>query len=148
MRKAILGVVAIGALFLLGILAWWFMYTRQIHSELAQYEREVASKKKINVEFVVTPPANTPIDVAVSNWIDNGQAVPGRVTRTGDIRPLNKFHSDILNNERTILVYLPPGYEKSKDRYPVLYMNDGQNLFDEATSYQGIERKMEEGGQK
>ena len=49
MRKAILGVIAIGALLLLGILAWWFMYTRQIQSELAQYEREVASKKKIKM---------------------------------------------------------------------------------------------------
>jgi alpha-glucosidase len=42
-----------------------------------------------------------------------------------------------LNRERTVRVYLPPGYEKSTRRYPVLYMHDGQNLFDDATAYAG-----------
>jgi predicted alpha/beta superfamily hydrolase len=42
-----------------------------------------------------------------------------------------------LNRERTVRVYLPPGYEWSTRRYPVLYMHDGQNLFDDATSYAG-----------
>ena len=42
-----------------------------------------------------------------------------------------------LDRERTVRVYLPPGYEKSNKRYPVLYMHDGQNLFDAATSYSG-----------
>ena len=31
--------------------------------------------------------------------------------------------------ERTVRVYTPPGYARSRDRYPVLYMQDGQNLF-------------------
>ena len=36
---------------------------------------------------------------------------------------------------RTIRVWLPPDYESAKDRrYPVLYMHDGQNLFDAATA--------------
>src|ERR1700739_1732356 len=42
-----------------------------------------------------------------------------------------------LNRERTVRLYLPPAYEKSTRRYPVLYMHDGQNLFDDATSYAG-----------
>jgi predicted alpha/beta superfamily hydrolase len=42
-----------------------------------------------------------------------------------------------LERPRTIRVYLPPGYEASRKRYPVLYMHDGQNLFDDATSYVG-----------
>lgn len=42
-----------------------------------------------------------------------------------------------LNRDRTVRVYLPPGYEQSDKHYPVLYMHDGQNLFDEATSYSG-----------
>jgi predicted alpha/beta superfamily hydrolase len=47
-------------------------------------------------------------------------------------------HSKILNNNRKVLVWLPPGYEKdSSRRYPVLYMHDGQNLFDDATSFAG-----------
>ena len=42
-----------------------------------------------------------------------------------------------LDRERTVRIYLPPGYEQSTQRYPVLYMHDGQNLFDDATSYAG-----------
>ena len=42
-----------------------------------------------------------------------------------------------LDRQRTVRIYLPPGYESSKTRYPVLYMHDGQNLFDDATSYIG-----------
>ena len=42
-----------------------------------------------------------------------------------------------LDRNRTLRVYLPPGYAESDKRYPVLYMHDGQNLFDDATSYAG-----------
>jgi enterochelin esterase-like enzyme len=35
---------------------------------------------------------------------------------------------------RDVAVWLPPGYEASDDRYPVLYMHDGQNLFEDATA--------------
>lgn len=40
---------------------------------------------------------------------------------------------------RRVDVWLPPGYDANKaERYPVIYMHDGQNLFDPATSYGGI----------
>ena len=42
-----------------------------------------------------------------------------------------------LNRQRIIRIYLPPDYEINKRRYPVLYMHDGQNLFDNATAYAG-----------
>ena len=57
-------------------------------------------------------------------------------TLTGDIRVHKNFHSKILNNDRDVLVYLPPDYQaQTKERYPVFYLNDGQNLFDGATSF-------------
>ena len=57
-------------------------------------------------------------------------------TLTGDIHVHKSFHSKLLNNDRDVLVYLPPGYETSKGRrYSVLYLHDGQNLFDGATSF-------------
>jgi len=57
-------------------------------------------------------------------------------TLTGDVRLHKDFHSNILNNDRNVIVYLPPGYDKSKSkRYSVFYMHDGQNLFDGATSF-------------
>ena len=42
-----------------------------------------------------------------------------------------------MERSRQLRVYLPPGYESSEDRYPVLYMQDAQNLFDERTAYAG-----------
>lgn len=43
-----------------------------------------------------------------------------------------------LGRSRTIRLYLPPSYAAAADkRYPVIYMHDGQNLFDAATSYAG-----------
>lgn len=41
------------------------------------------------------------------------------------------------NRTRRIWLYLPPDYASSSKRYPVLYMHDGQNLFDAATSFSG-----------
>jgi enterochelin esterase-like enzyme len=46
------------------------------------------------------------------------------------------FRSRILPDARDLIVYVPPGYDDEPNRqYPVLYLNDGQNLFDPATSY-------------
>jgi enterochelin esterase-like enzyme len=55
---------------------------------------------------------------------------------TGSLRKHDKFRSRILRSARDIVVYLPPGYEEqAQRRFPVLYLQDGQNLFDGATSY-------------
>lgn len=42
-----------------------------------------------------------------------------------------------LNRDRQIRLYLPPHYHQSTKHYPVLYMHDGQNIFDDATAYAG-----------
>lgn len=44
------------------------------------------------------------------------------------------FYFPQLNSHRRIWIYLPKDYRLSDKRYPVLYMHDGQHLFDEATS--------------
>ncbi len=55
---------------------------------------------------------------------------------TGNIEKLVSFESKVLQNRRNISVYLPPQYASDKGRrFPVLYMHDGQNVFDGATSY-------------
>jgi len=54
----------------------------------------------------------------------------------GDVHPHPGFESKLLGNKRDIWVYLPPGYAKEPNRrYPVLYMHDGQNVFNGGTSY-------------
>ena len=46
------------------------------------------------------------------------------------------FHSSYLPDDRDVIVYLPPGYEdEARQTYPVLYLHDGQNLFDGRTSF-------------
>jgi predicted alpha/beta superfamily hydrolase len=47
-----------------------------------------------------------------------------------------RFRSRFLRNQRDFIVYLPPRYhEQPQCRFPVLYMHDGQNLFDGSTSF-------------
>lgn len=44
-----------------------------------------------------------------------------------------------------MIVYLPPGYDESKERrYPVLYLHDGQNIFDAATAFGNQEWGVDE----
>lgn len=44
---------------------------------------------------------------------------------------------DTTRDKRTVRILLPPGYETSQKTYPVLYMHDGQNLFEDHTAYDG-----------
>lgn len=78
----------------------------------------------------------TVIETKVERWSSGGPATKAS-TRTGDIRVHDGLESKILGNRRRVWVYLPPGYGSSQDRYPVLYMHDGQNVFDNATSNAG-----------
>jgi predicted alpha/beta superfamily hydrolase len=58
----------------------------------------------------------------------------------GYFRFHRRFSSRFLKNERTIAVYLPPGYAKAKSRrHPVLYLHDGQNLFDPSAAAFGVD---------
>jgi len=67
-------------------------------------------------------------------------------TATGDLR-LHEFHSRFFRNTRFLRVWLPQGYddaENSVKRYPILYLNDGQNLFEPSTSFTGVEWQVDE----
>lgn len=61
---------------------------------------------------------------------------PGH-TVVGDLRVYPQLSSPQLDRTRDVLVWLPPSYAGGERRYPVLYMHDGQNLFDAVTSYVG-----------
>ena len=55
-------------------------------------------------------------------------------TVVGDLRVLPDLEGPERGRRRDVLVHLPTGAVASGRRFPVLYMHDGQNLFDEATS--------------
>jgi predicted alpha/beta superfamily hydrolase len=63
----------------------------------------------------------------------------------GDIR-FHQFTSKIFGNTRTLRVLLPPEYDQDpKKKFPVLYLNDGQDLFDVSTSiFNPMEWKVDE----
>lgn len=55
------------------------------------------------------------------------------------------FISKEFQNSRTLRIYLPPSYfENLQKKYPVLYVQDGQNLFDPETSAFGVEWALDE----
>ena len=57
----------------------------------------------------------------------------------GALEKVHEFHSPQLGNRRTLVISLPPSYaENPLKRYPVLYMHDGQNAFEDATSFAGV----------
>src|SRR5215472_18552927 len=76
-------------------------------------------------------------------------AAPGVIRvegAAGDLR-LHEFRSRIFGNTRSLRVWLPPGYHDSANagrRYPVLYLNDGQNLFEPSTSFTGVDWQVDE----
>jgi predicted alpha/beta superfamily hydrolase len=56
----------------------------------------------------------------------------------GQLRKHESFRSRFLRNQRDLVVYLPPGYDNQHfTKFPVLYLHDGQNLFDRSTSFGG-----------
>jgi len=66
-------------------------------------------------------------------------------TITGNVTYHREFYSSQLKNYRDIIVWLPPSYlENTNKRYPVLYLHDGQNVFDPATSYLGVDWQLDE----
>ena len=84
----------------------------------------------------------------------NYHALPGQtvdiyphfVTTAGSYsRRWPAFTSTVLASTRGIMVYLPPSYdENTTAHFPVLYMHDGQNLFDASTAFGGNEWKVDE----
>ena len=53
----------------------------------------------------------------------------------GALATIRDVESRELGNSRDLVVWLPAAYARSERRYPVIYMHDGQNLFDARTSY-------------
>lgn len=68
-----------------------------------------------------------------------------RENKTGKVILLKDFYSVQLNNKRDLRIYLPPSYRtQTQRRYPVIYMHDGQNLFDAKTASFGTEWEIDE----
>ena len=85
-----------------------------------------------------TPPATGPAEYA--GTVEGWQSSPVRraATARAGVSVLDTaFAMPQLGRTRRVLVYVPPGYAGSGRRHPVIYMMDGQNVFDDATSFAG-----------
>ncbi|MEA3426610.1 MAG: alpha/beta hydrolase-fold protein [Bacteroidota bacterium] len=74
-------------------------------------------------------------EFTIAGWKDDYPEVPKKYTASPQVRIMDTaFLMPQLNRKRRIWVYLPKGYATSPKLYPVLYMQDGQNLFNEKTA--------------
>lgn len=85
--------------------------------------------------------SDTAMDVVIQGWNDNFNPPSSKIikhTASKNVRIIDTaFFMPQLNRTRRIWIYLPTDYNQSNKKYGVLYMHDGQNLFDDATSYSG-----------
>ena len=84
--------------------------------------------------------ADATVEVSIGGWKDlfasSGQV--RKSTAGKNVRVIDTaFFIPQLNRTRRVMVYVPPSYNSSNKKYPVLYMHDGQNVFDDATSFSG-----------
>lgn len=109
-----------------------FDRTKQAH---ASKKRPNTQKLLLNTLMLVSCGA---VLAACSDNSAPSQSTPKVSTAQSNVQVLPEpFAMPDLNRTRRIRIYLPPDYKTSDKRYPVLYMHDAQNLFDDATSYAG-----------
>lgn len=105
---------------------------------------EVSANGRLLDNHVLTPVDGGRVEIQVAGWKD------GRATRmeggiTGNYRLLPQVRSEFLDRPRDVIVWFPPGYEvHASKRYPVLYMHDGQQVFDPATSTWGKDWQVDD----
>jgi len=77
-------------------------------------------------------------EFVIEGWKDDYPEKPKRYSASPQVRIIDTaFAMPQLQRSRRIWIYLPKGYGSSSKTYPVLYMHDGQNLFNEQTAYAG-----------
>ena len=74
--------------------------------------------------------------LAIQSW-EHRDPQPGSTAGPNVRIVANDFEIPQLGRKRRVWICLPRAYENSTQRYPVLYMHDGQNLFDATTSFSG-----------
>lgn len=79
----------------------------------------------------------TSIEINILNWEDLSGNNNDNTTASPNVQVITNFSIPQLSRNRRIWIYLPPNYSTSEKNYPVLYMHDGQNVFDRFTSFSG-----------
>jgi metallo-beta-lactamase class B len=92
-----------------------------------------------NRTFTVPATGAATYTATVASWKESkAAAAPRKPTASASVAIMSAdFNMPQLSRTRRVWIYLPPDYATSRRAYPVLYMHDGQNIFDAATSYAG-----------
>ena len=97
-------------------------------------DRQTTEQAQTPTTITTPPSSSTAVDLQVetrsSEWGD-GRTIAGNVTRFSVRMP------QFENQTRGIWVYVPPNYSRSTAEYPVVYIQDGQNVFDRQASFVG-----------
>ncbi|MFA6127244.1 MAG: alpha/beta hydrolase-fold protein [Bacteroidales bacterium] len=122
---------------------WWITLPARNAGTVMQYkftrgswatvEKGAGGEEIANRTYSFSIPDTVPI--TIQNWADNNGVTTTAAKNVSKIS--ENFFMPQLNRTRRIWLYLPPDYETSGKSYPVLYMHDGQNVFDSYTAYAG-----------
>ena len=81
---------------------------------------------------------DTTISLNIEAWKDEQPVQQRQHTASRNVHIISEnFDIPQLGRQRRVWIYLPTDYTESHRKYPVIYMSDGQNLFDEFTSGYG-----------
>lgn len=82
--------------------------------------------------------SDTSFTIDIEAWQDKSALKEKKSTASSNVRIVTtSFYIPQLKRTRRVWVYLPSDYAASRQRYPVLYMHDGQNVFEDTTAYSG-----------
>ena len=87
---------------------------------------------------ILAIPADKTIELKIDEWADHFVTAPKKSTASKNVKIIDTaFFIPQLNRVRRVLIYLPENYAYTKNNFPVLYIQDGQNVFDDSTSFAG-----------
>jgi predicted alpha/beta superfamily hydrolase len=86
-------------------------------------------------------PQHPIVALYVERWADRDAPTS---TRSGNVQVLRDVPVPQLGRTRDVWIYLPPGYDSSETRHRVVYLYDGQNVFDARTAAFGREWRLDE----
>jgi predicted alpha/beta superfamily hydrolase len=99
-------------------------------------ESGTSGQDKGNRDLIINH--DTTVSINIEGWKDDHPMQEKKHTATNNVHIISeKFEIPQLNRERRVWIYLPADYATSHKKYPIIYMQDGQNLFDEYTAGYG-----------
>ena len=83
-------------------------------------------------------PTDKTVELIIDEWTDHFVKAPQKSTASKNVKIIDtSFIIPQLSRVRRVQIYLPENYTASKNKFPVLYIQDGQNVFDDSTSFAG-----------